>query len=486
VFHKRVLSILPKIRKMPRRTYRRKTRTGALAAPTQRQTGRNLTTIQAARSTAKNGNARSNPPLQPPGGSRQLKATEGEIMKIRLSLWSLALGVSLTALGCAFPKQHNLPPAIQLMEPGPGVGGPGPGVLPPTLPPQFIPVSMPTVQVLFARPEAMQIRWDVTGMTAFDSTPLVVPGRQNFPSNGLYRLKLTNISGREGTELYPTIEIGPATPRTEAFLAHNAIPIQFTEEDFDQVLAGNFVTKVIYLPDPEFQELALAGVETLVSTRLDPGVDPITEADRRGSILAVIRLGNKDIELGGGGAALAGFDGAMMMGGTGGPGCPIGPGGQMMGGPMPMGGVLPPNYVAGVTAAQYGMPITGTPIGLPGPPHIPLGGPAGMQRHTMVNHTHMNIPGPTQHFDVHVKQRPGFSYPKPVNHMYIREQMIAPSQPYEQPHWDMHERIPGGAPYGYNAAGMYGPPAGAAADGYCPPGAQPGAQPGAYGPPMQQ
>ena len=76
--------------------------------------------------------------------------------------------------------------------------------------------------------------------------------------------------------------------------------MQFTEEDFDQVLSGNFVTKVIYLPDPEFQELALAGVETLVSTRLDPGVDPIAEADRRGSILAILRMGNKDLEAGSG------------------------------------------------------------------------------------------------------------------------------------------------------------------------------------------
>ena len=101
-------------------------------------------------------------------------------------------------------------------------------------------------------------------------------------------------------ERYPTLEIGPITFRTEAYLAHNAIPIQFTDEDFDQVAAGNFVTKVIYLPDPEFQELALAGVETLVSTRLDPGIDPIVEADRRGSILAIIRMGNKDLEVPGG------------------------------------------------------------------------------------------------------------------------------------------------------------------------------------------
>ena len=146
-------------------------------------------------------------------------------MKFRLSLVSLACAVALS-LGCAFPKQHNLPPAAMLMEPGPGVGGPGPGVLPPALPPAMIPVAMPTVQVLFARPEGMNSRWDVGGFSAFDSTPLIVPGRQNFPQNGIYRMKLTNIAGREGVELYPTLEIGPTTPRTEAFLAHNAVPIQ--------------------------------------------------------------------------------------------------------------------------------------------------------------------------------------------------------------------------------------------------------------------
>ena len=142
----------------------------------------------------------------------------------------------------------------------------------------------------------MTVAWDVSAPGSFDSQPLVCPGRYNFPQGAIYRLKLSNIPGRPGVELYPTLEVGPAMPRTEAFLAHNAIPVQFTEEDFDQVLSGNFVTKVIYLPDPEFQELALAGVETLVSTRLDPGVDPVVEADRRGAILAIVRLGNKDLQ----------------------------------------------------------------------------------------------------------------------------------------------------------------------------------------------
>src|SRR5262249_29945765 len=169
-----------------------------------------------------------------------------------------------------------------------------------------------TSQVAFTSPEGMAVNWDINSPGAFDSDALVVPGRYNFPQGAIYRLKLTNVPGRPGVELYPTLEIGPPTPRTAAYLAHNAIPVQFTEEDFDQILSGNFVTKVIYLPDPEFQELALAGVETLVSTRLDPGIDPIVEADRRGAILAIVRAGNKDLEIPGGGGEVIGGDGGPL------------------------------------------------------------------------------------------------------------------------------------------------------------------------------
>ena len=101
---------------------------------------------------------------------------------------------------------------------------------------------------------------------------LTVPARYNFTQGFIYRLKLTDIPGRPGAQLYPTIEVAPSTPATDAYLSHNPIPVQFTAEDFDQVIdGGNFVTKVIYLPDPKYQELAIAGVETLVSTRLEPG-----------------------------------------------------------------------------------------------------------------------------------------------------------------------------------------------------------------------
>lgn len=341
------------------------------------------------------------------------------------------------------PVSHNLPPAVMLAEPGPGVGGPGPGVLSassslggtpfgggmgPGVYGQAPAASFGTVQVLFDKPEGMNINWDVSAVGMYDSTPLVVPGRQNFVQGSIYRLRVSSIEGRPGLELYPTLEIGGASNRTAAYLAHSAIPVQFTQEDFDQVAAGNFVTKVIYVPDPEFQELALAGVDTLVSTRLDPGVDPIVEADRRGAILAIIRMGNKDLRLGGDGNAMAG----VMMGGG------------MVGGGM--GGGIAANgdaYISGVTGPNYGMPFTGTQIGLPGPPHIPLGGPAGLQQYNIYNHTAMSIPGPTPAVNVHVKQKPGLSYPRPADRVLIQEHTIRPAHYNNQPPADMvHGQIP--------------------------------------------
>ena len=347
-------------------------------------------------------------------------------MRSNPTLWCVVIAASLFLVGCRTTGGYNLPPAERLMHPGPGVTGPGPGVHIPPMPQLPVATGNATVQVVFVNPEGMQIRWDISSMGRYDSTPLIVPGRHNFPQGGIYRLKLTNITARDGVELYPTLEIGPTTPRSVAFLSHNAIPVQFTEEDFDQVLTGNFVTKVIYLPDPEFQELALAGVETLVSTRLDPGIDPIVEADRRGAIMAIVRLGNKDEEMPGADGVVEGASVGYFAPN----GAPVAGGGVAMpGSPTP----LSPSFVAGHTIPNFGMPITGTPIGLPGPPHIPLGIPAGLQKHTMVNHTHQHLPGPTQQLRYDIKQQPGFSYPMPAGHVKIFEQNIAPSPHVHQP-----------------------------------------------------
>jgi hypothetical protein len=426
-------------------------------------------------------------------------------MRIQFFILSLSVAAILAAIGCQGRLAYNLPPSSRLMQPGPGVGGPGPGVIPvPTgmvgggLPgggemingcgpmngnvcqcnyqgspcgpggypdgPGYVagpgrPGGGNTSQIAFLGEDGIRVQWDVSGRHTFDSVPLIIPGRQNFTQGAIYRLKVSNIPGRPGAIIYPTLEIAPVTPRTDAYLSHAPVPVQFTEEDFDQVLSGNFVTKVVYLPDPEFQELALAGVETLVSTRLDPGVDPIAEADRRGSILAVLRMGNKDLEMTAGHYDEGGVLPAQFRGGEANFAEPVLetpiPNGLPMQSLLRNGGAtenlnVPPTEVGvlgnvpigiptsgfapvnippqrvGPVSPYYGMPITGTPIGLPGPPHIPLGSPAGFQKHVMKNRTRMAIPPPVEMMKISVKQRPGLNYPKPVRKVMVDETTRSP------------------------------------------------------------
>jgi hypothetical protein len=406
--------------------------------------------------------------------NRRLQGFVGFSLAATLTGCHIPANSPLTGLAQIRPvaPQHSnvLPPAAMLQHPGPGVDGPGPGVIAATSYEAALAASYaegegggagpdgsggggmvaggmmaPTSQVGFIGPDGMQVRWDVSMSGGFDSTPLVTPGRYDFPQGAIYRLKITDIPGREGIELYPSLEVAPVAPRTAAFLAHNSIPFQLTEEDLDQVTTGNFVTKVVYLPDPCYQELAVAGVETLVSTRLDPGIDPVVEADRRGSILAIIRIGNKDLESSGVGGAggIAGAGGGIASSGG---GTPVGVSAPLG---MPCGGdpsQLPPAFLTGMNAPQYGMPITGTPIGLPGPAHIPLGIPAGLQKHTITNHTKMHIPPPTRELKLHVQQNPGLSYPKPAHRAYIAENHDVPNIMLRQPKEDRKRWVNNGGP----------------------------------------
>jgi hypothetical protein len=213
----------------------------------------------------------------------------------------------------------------------------------------------------------MKVYWYTTGpdgKAAYSTTPVETPGRYNFAQAAIYRLKLSNIEGRPGLELYPTMEVVPSNPKTDAFLAHNAVPIDFSAEDFKQVAEGNYITKVIYLPDPQYQDAAGTGIDEILSTRLEPGQDPIQEALKRGSILLVIRMGNVDQE--------APNTPPLVS-----PGQPAAPAQPPFGGPMMQGGPAMPMLQVpylGMPGA-HGMPGT---LGTPGMgPHVPLIAPPG-------------------------------------------------------------------------------------------------------------
>jgi hypothetical protein len=373
---------------------------------------------------------------------------------------ALATGV-VVCVGCVTnhdglinQQPYVAPPAPMMSRPGPMVDGPGPGVMPMLARPPMAAFATKSTQIKFVAPKTMKIGWQVDG--GFAESQLIAPGYYNFRQGAAYRLKISDIPGRKLT-LYPTLQVYPSHPSTDAYLSHNSIPVAFTDEDLDQIENSNFVTKVIYLPDAKYQDL-VADVATLVSTRLEPGVDPVAEADRRGTIMAVIRVGNKELGLGKDAGKIDAVDQVSyrVLDGDKGQNAapmPIGPaGGGFYGIPGPQivaGSGYPgqPGYpVAGVNVPPWGYPMTGTPIGLVGPPHLPYGGPAGLRRHTMINSSDYDVPGPPSQMVINVRHEPGYKLPKPVSYV------------------EYTERHPAYLP------NQVAQPGGAASNGYCPPG----------------
>lgn len=371
-----------------------------------------------------------------------------------MKYYFLALGtVVVVCVGCAMDGQqitrkgeYHAPPAQMMMQPGPMVDLPYPAIMAPLagggpggmgmggMGMGGAPAVPKTTQVMFMGPEGMSVGWQVPG--GFAENQLSAPSRYNFQQGSTYRLKITKLPGpgRENLALYPTLQVYPEHRETESFLSHESVPITLTAEDLDQIESNNFVTKVIYLPDPKYQELAIANVETLVSTRLDPGIDPVLAADQRGTIMAVLRVGNVNLELNGGAGQGPIGQGdsvspvSFQADGAAGqfvPPMPVGPAGtsqmEIPGPMMVAGGGVPGQPISGVNTQAWGMPSTGTPIGLPGPVHLPYGGPASLKSHTIRNRTRMDLPKPVDHFLVDVRHRPGYSLPAPVKYVEYTE-----------------------------------------------------------------
>lgn len=259
----------------------------------------------------------------PPGSQYAAQQMMGQSIPMNMVQFNQG-GVPGALPGMPMPPGGLLsPPGVPFAPGGPGSGPVNPtgwqgpsqgGVVPANIPPGMMPgggivqaqysqaagvrFPAPRTQVKFKRPANMQVSWFTVGpdgKAGYSDTPLFTPANYNFAQGAIYRLKISNIEGRL-VPLYPTMEVVPSNPKTDAFLAHNAVPVEFTPEDLKQVAEGNYIVKVIYLPDPNYQDAAGNGIDEIVSTRLEPTQDPVQEALKRGSILLIIRMGNVDQE----------------------------------------------------------------------------------------------------------------------------------------------------------------------------------------------
>ncbi len=235
-------------------------------------------------------------------------------------------------------------------------------------------------QIYFLDPNGMLVGWQngtgPQGERTYLPAQLTVPARYNFNQGFIYRLKITNIPGRPTVSLYPTI--GCADDANDRRLpGAQCDPGAVDRRGFRSGRRWRQLRYQGHLSArPQVSGLAVSGVETLVSTRLEPGVDPILEADKRGTILLILRLGAIDLE-----TPVAQVSGAV-----------VGP--PVVGVPTELApGALPPGATVVAPPAQptvnldsapvSGVPATPVPAAAPAPapapvaPAVPAPPPAG-------------------------------------------------------------------------------------------------------------
>jgi hypothetical protein len=107
----------------------------------------------------------------------------------------------------------------------------------------------------------------------------------------VYRFKVINIPRHAGIEVYPTIEIVNRTypPRGQEF--DFPIPIEFTEDDLSLAAQGKFVTRIVYVENP--QAALPQAIKEQPWFEIAPGQDPLAVADRLGRPVAIVRMGGR-------------------------------------------------------------------------------------------------------------------------------------------------------------------------------------------------
>jgi hypothetical protein len=115
----------------------------------------------------------------------------------------------------------------------------------------------------------------------------------------VYRLRVTGIPYQEGLEVYPTVEVidrmYPPVGREFQF----PIEIEITQEELEMALDGKFVTRVIYLEEPEAALPAAQEPGDQLYFEVREGDNPLDVADSLGRPMAILRMGGRLPDAGG-------------------------------------------------------------------------------------------------------------------------------------------------------------------------------------------
>lgn len=109
----------------------------------------------------------------------------------------------------------------------------------------------------------------------------------------VYRIKITRIPRNEGFEVFPSIELVNRLYPPPGLENHFPVPIEFTLDELELALTGRFVTRVIYLENPNTAMPVADNPDRQRYYEVRADQDPLKVADRLGRPMAVMRMGSR-------------------------------------------------------------------------------------------------------------------------------------------------------------------------------------------------
>lgn len=198
---------------------------------------------------------------------------------MRLLTGSLVCFAGLIAATTAFGQGQIFQPLDQNVPPG--VAGHWAGALG-----RATPLYLQPVRVHLPSKGSVTF-YDVTTKKSHSKTS---PALSRMGVGFTFRFKVSDMPEFPGVTLYPSVELidrlHPPAGKADEF----PIPLHLTEEEIRLASDGRMVTKVVYLEQPQ---LAIPSSDLLPTTTLAPEANLITEADRRGRPMAIIRIGSR-------------------------------------------------------------------------------------------------------------------------------------------------------------------------------------------------
>ena len=109
----------------------------------------------------------------------------------------------------------------------------------------------------------------------------------------VYRFRVTDIPRTYGAEVYPTVELIGRIYPPPGMETSFPIPINLSQSDLQEALAGNLVTRVIYLEDPQTAAPLARSRDDATAIDIPLDQDALATADSLGRPVAILRIGSK-------------------------------------------------------------------------------------------------------------------------------------------------------------------------------------------------